>query len=75
MVSKLAEEFGPPLPVDSTLTATYLFRPLEHGAHVVAHPLLKWIDGIGVSWYNGKKRHGICPKSRIVLKNPLNGAL
>lgn len=46
-VAKVAEEFHLPLVVDSTFTPPSLFRPLEHGAHVVVHSLTKWIGGHG----------------------------
>lgn len=46
-VAKVAEEFHLPLVVDSTFTPPSLFRPLEHGAHVVIHSLTKWIGGHG----------------------------
>ncbi|MFP4509784.1 MAG: O-acetylhomoserine aminocarboxypropyltransferase/cysteine synthase family protein [Spirochaetaceae bacterium] len=45
--SALAEEYHLPLIVDSTFTTPYLFRPIEHGAHVVVHSLTKWIGGHG----------------------------
>src|SRR6202012_6125699 len=56
-----------PLIVDNTFGAAgYLFRPLEHGAHVVVESTTKWIGGHGTSiggvivdggnynWGNGK---------------------
>lgn len=46
-VAKVAEEFHLPLVVDSTFTPPSMFRPLEHGAHVVIHSLTKWIGGHG----------------------------
>lgn len=46
-LAKIAEEFNLPLVVDSTFTPPCLFRPLEHGAHVVVHSLSKWIGGHG----------------------------
>ena len=63
----LAKEYDLPLIVDNTFgTAGYLFRPLEHGAHVVVESATKWIGGHGNSiggvivdggnynWGNGK---------------------
>lgn len=46
-VAKVAQEFHLPLVIDSTFTPPCLFRPLEHGAHVVVHSLTKWIGGHG----------------------------
>jgi O-acetylhomoserine (thiol)-lyase len=63
----LAKEYDLPLIVDNTFGAAgYLFRPLEHGAHVVVESATKWIGGHGNSiggvivdggnynWGNGK---------------------
>lgn len=63
----LAKEYDLPLVVDNTFAAGgYLFRPLEHGAHVVVESATKWIGGHGTSiggvvidggnynWGNGK---------------------
>ncbi len=63
----LAREYDLPLIVDNTFGAAgYLFRPLEHGAHVVVQSSTKWIGGHGTSiggvivdggnynWGNGK---------------------
>jgi O-acetylhomoserine/O-acetylserine sulfhydrylase len=63
----LAKEYDLPLIVDNTFgTAGYLFRPLEHGAHIVVESATKWIGGHGTSiggvvvdggnyrWDNGK---------------------
>jgi O-acetylhomoserine (thiol)-lyase len=63
----LAKEYDLPLIVDNTFGAAgYLFRPLEHGAHVVVESATKWIGGHGTSiggivvdggnynWGNGK---------------------
>ena len=63
----LAKEYDLPLIVDNTFgTAGYLFRPLEHGAHVVVESATKWIGGHGTAiggvvidggnyrWNNGK---------------------
>ncbi|MBF0275813.1 MAG: O-acetylhomoserine aminocarboxypropyltransferase/cysteine synthase, partial [Nitrospinae bacterium] len=35
--------------VDSTFTTPFLFRPIEHGAHIVIHSLTKWIGGHGTA--------------------------
>src|SRR5690554_345487 len=63
----LSEKHGIPLIVDNTFgIGGYLFRPLEHGAHVVVAATTKWIGGHGTSiggiivdggnfnWGNGK---------------------
>jgi O-acetylhomoserine (thiol)-lyase len=63
----LAKVYDLPLIVDNTFGAAgYLFRPLEHGAHVVVESATKWIGGHGNSiggviidggnynWGNGK---------------------
>ena len=44
----MAHEAGVPLIVDNTFGACgYLFRPLEHGAHIVVQSATKWIGGHG----------------------------
>jgi O-acetylhomoserine/O-acetylserine sulfhydrylase len=66
-VAALAKKHELPLIVDNTFGAGgYLFRPLEHGAHVVVESTTKWINGHGTSiggviidggnynWGNGK---------------------
>jgi O-acetylhomoserine/O-acetylserine sulfhydrylase len=66
-VAALAKKHELPLIVDNTFGAGgYLFRPLEHGAHVVVASTTKWINGHGTSiggviidggnynWGNGK---------------------
>lgn len=66
-VAKVAADHDLPLIVDNTFGAAgYLFRPLEHGAHVVVASTTKWIGGHGNSiggaiidggnynWGNGK---------------------
>jgi O-acetylhomoserine/O-acetylserine sulfhydrylase len=63
----LSKKYDLPLIVDNTFGAGgYLFRPLEHGAHVVIASATKWIGGHGTSiggvivdggnynWGNGK---------------------
>ena len=63
----LANEYDLPLVVDNTFGAGgFLFKPLEHGAHVVVASATKWIGGHGTSiggiivdggnynWGNGK---------------------
>lgn len=65
--AELAQKYHLPLVVDNTFAAGgYLFRPLEHGAHVVVESATKWIGGHGNSiggvivdggnypWGNGK---------------------
>jgi O-acetylhomoserine (thiol)-lyase len=64
---QLAKDYDLPLIVDNTFGAGgYLFRPLEHGAHVVVQSATKWIGGHGTAiggvivdggnynWGNGK---------------------
>jgi O-acetylhomoserine/O-acetylserine sulfhydrylase len=47
-IGRIAEEHGVPLVVDNTFGAAgYLFRPLEHGAHIVVQSATKWIGGHG----------------------------
>jgi O-acetylhomoserine/O-acetylserine sulfhydrylase len=66
-LSSLAQKHDLPLIVDNTFGAAgYLFKPLEHGAHVVVQSATKWIGGHGTSiggvivdggnynWGNGK---------------------
>lgn len=66
-IAALANKHDLPLIVDNTFAAAgYLFRPLEHGAHVVVESATKWIGGHGTSiggvivdggnynWGNGK---------------------
>lgn len=66
-IAALAKKYVLPLIVDNTFGAAgYLFRPLEHGAHVVVESATKWIGGHGTSiggvivdggnynWGNGK---------------------
>jgi O-acetylhomoserine/O-acetylserine sulfhydrylase len=66
-IAALAKKHDLPLIVDNTFGAGgYLFRPLEHGAHVVVESTTKWIGGHGTSiggvivdggnynWGNGK---------------------
>jgi len=65
--AQLAKKHDLPLIVDNTFGAAgYLFRPLEHGAHIVVQSSTKWIGGHGTSiggvivdggnynWGNGK---------------------
>ena len=66
-LGQLADKYDLPLIVDNTFGAAgYIFRPLEHGAHVVVASATKWIGGHGTSiggvivdggkynWGNGK---------------------
>jgi len=49
-IAALADEFNIPLVVDNTFGAGgYLFKPLEHGAHIVTASATKWIGGHGTS--------------------------
>lgn len=65
--AQLAKDYDLPLIVDNTFGAGgYLFRPLEHGAHIVVESATKWIGGHGTAiggvivdggnynWGNGK---------------------
>lgn len=65
--SNLASLYDLPIVVDNTFAGGgYLFRPLEHGAHIVVESATKWIGGHGSSiggviidggnynWGNGK---------------------
>lgn len=66
-IAAVANKHDLPLIVDNTFGAGgYLFRPFEHGAHIVVHSATKWIGGQGNSvggviidggtynWGNGK---------------------
>ena len=66
-IAAIAKKHDLPLIVDNTFGAAgYLFKPLEHGAHVVVQAATKWIGGHGTSiggvivdggnynWGNGK---------------------
>lgn len=66
-IAAIAKKHNLPLIVDNTFGAGgYLFRPLEHGAHIVVQSATKWIGGHGTSiggvivdggnynWANGK---------------------
>ena len=66
-IAAIAKQHDLPLIVDNTFGAGgYLFRPLEHGAHIVVESATKWIGGHGTSlggvivdggnynWTNGK---------------------
>ena len=66
-IAAIAKKHDLPLIVDNTFGAAgYLFKPLEHGAHVVVQAATKWIGGHGNSiggiivdggnynWGNGK---------------------
>lgn len=66
-IAEIAKKHDLPLIVDNTFGAAgYLFRPLDHGAHIVVQSATKWIGGHGTSiggvivdggnynWGNGK---------------------
>jgi len=66
-IAAVAKRHDLPLIVDNTFGAAgYLFRPLEHGAHIVVQSATKWIGGHGTTiggvivdggnynWGNGK---------------------
>ncbi len=49
-IAAIANRHDLPLIVDNTFGAGgYLFRPLEHGAHIVVESATKWIGGHGTS--------------------------
>ncbi|OUJ70160.1 O-acetylhomoserine aminocarboxypropyltransferase/cysteine synthase family protein [Hymenobacter crusticola] len=49
-IAAIAEKHDLPLVVDNTFGAGgFLFRPLEHGAHIVVESATKWIGGHGTS--------------------------
>ncbi|RSK46172.1 O-acetylhomoserine aminocarboxypropyltransferase/cysteine synthase family protein [Hymenobacter perfusus] len=49
-IAAIARKHDLPLVVDNTFGAGgYLFRPLEHGAHIVVESATKWIGGHGTS--------------------------
>ena len=49
-IAAIAQKHDLPLVVDNTFGAGgYLFRPLEHGAHIVVESATKWIGGHGTS--------------------------
>jgi O-acetylhomoserine/O-acetylserine sulfhydrylase len=49
-IAALAAEFDIPLVVDNTFGAAgFLFKPLDHGAHIVTASATKWIGGHGTS--------------------------
>ncbi|GAB2771597.1 O-acetylhomoserine (thiol)-lyase [Hymenobacter luteus] len=49
-IAAIAHKHDLPLIVDNTFGAGgYLFRPLEHGAHIVVESATKWIGGHGTS--------------------------
>ncbi|MGV3639808.1 MAG: O-acetylhomoserine aminocarboxypropyltransferase/cysteine synthase family protein [Adhaeribacter sp.] len=49
-IAAVAKAHNLPLIVDNTFGAAgYLFRPLEHGAHIVVQSATKWIGGHGTS--------------------------
>jgi O-acetylhomoserine (thiol)-lyase len=49
-IAEIANQHGIPLVVDNTFGACgYLFRPLEHGAHIVVASATKWIGGHGTT--------------------------
>ena len=46
-LAEIANEAGITFMVDNTFTSPYLFRPLEHGAHLSIHSATKYISGHG----------------------------
>src|ERR1700709_2161657 len=62
-VAALAKKHDLPLIVDNTFGAAgYLFRPLQHGAHVVVESTTKWIGGDGTSMGGGICVGGNCTR-------------
>lgn len=63
-LARLAEKYGLPLIVDSTLASPALMRPLCHGADIVVHSLSKVIGAGGMAIAGAViARHGI--RSRV----------
>jgi O-acetylhomoserine (thiol)-lyase len=48
-LARVAGEAGVALVVDNTFASPYLFRPIEHGAHIVLHSATKFISGHGTT--------------------------
>jgi O-acetylhomoserine (thiol)-lyase len=49
-IAQLADRYDIPLVVDNTAGAAgYVFRPIDHGAHIVVESMTKWIGGHGTS--------------------------
>ena len=48
-VAEIAHAGGVPVIVDNTFATPYLFRPIEHGADIVAHSATKFIGGHGTA--------------------------
>lgn len=46
-LARIARERGIVLAVDNTFCSPYLFRPIEHGAHLVIHSATKYLCGHG----------------------------
>ncbi|MGA8258862.1 MAG: O-acetylhomoserine aminocarboxypropyltransferase [Arenicellales bacterium] len=49
VIAKLAGDHGIPLLLDSTFATPYLFKPFEHGAHLVLHSATKFLGGHGIA--------------------------
>lgn len=47
--AEIANTYGIPFIIDNTFATPYLFKPIEHGAHIVVHSATKWIGGHGTS--------------------------
>ena len=48
-IAAVAHKHGVPLIVDNTVPSPYLWRPIEHGAHIVVQSLTKYLGGHGNS--------------------------
>ena len=49
VISQIAEDHGIPLLVDATFATPYLFKPFDHGAHLVFHSATKFLGGHGIA--------------------------
>ncbi len=49
VIAGIAEDHGIPLLLDSTFATPFLFKPFEHGAHLVFHSATKFLGGHGIA--------------------------
>ncbi|WP_375387184.1 O-acetylhomoserine aminocarboxypropyltransferase/cysteine synthase family protein [uncultured Amnibacterium sp.] len=49
LVTRVAEQHGLPVVVDNTVATPAVFRPIEHGAHIVVHSSTKYLSGHGAA--------------------------
>lgn len=69
-LGELARESGLILIVDNTFTSPYLFRPLEHGAHLSLHSATKYLAGHGdaiAGVVSGSREHIQLARERLVV--------